>query len=145
MPPHLETVLELELAICDVLAQTAKIPRDGWPTPPTGALETLRPDRGPAQRTLTQPVDIRRFMRIDKPDRVEPDPGPVTWLIYLADLQSSPKTKILGNGPVLVLELCDGARTTAEIATTMESEYGVPAEQITKLVGTWLAEGVLVA
>jgi hypothetical protein len=145
MPPHLDVVLELELAIVDVLAQTAAIPRDGWPTPPVTAtaLDASRPRRGPAQRTLTQPIDIRRFMSTDKPDRVDPDPGPVTWLIHLANRESSPKYKIIGNGPMLVLGLCDGTRTTAEVAATMESEHDVPAAQITKLVATWLAEGVL--
>ncbi|MEO8698766.1 MAG: hypothetical protein ABI867_01950 [Kofleriaceae bacterium] len=144
MPPHLEQVLELELAIVGVLKQTAGLQ---WPIPPVldgEELAACRPRRGPAQCVLEQPVDLRAFMSADEPDRVEPGPGPVTWLIYLASPTQNPCTKIVSEGPRILLEHCSGDRTTREIAAAMEAELELPTAQITRLVETWLAEGVLV-
>jgi hypothetical protein len=147
-PPHLDHVLELELAIVGVLKQTAELARLGWPAPAAlagDALAASRPRRGPAQRLLVQPIDLRAFMRADRPDRVEAGPGPVTWLIHIPGPARGPRTKVIGDGPRTVLERCDGQRSAAEIAAGMDAELGVPAAQVTNLIETWLAECVLVA
>jgi hypothetical protein len=145
-PPHLESVLELELAIVAVQKLTAGVARGGWPARiPEGELATSRPRRGPAQRVLVQQVDLRGSMSEAKPDRLEPGPGPVTWLIFLADPTQNPRTRIIQEGPAIVLERCDGVRTGAEIAAEMAAEFDLAADQVMRLLATWAAEGVVVS
>jgi hypothetical protein len=147
-PPHLEAVLELELAVIDVYKQTAAIPRDGWPTPPVfddDALQSSRPRRGPAQRLLEQAIDLRAFMSAAKPLEVVAGPGPVTWFIHLPGPTKSHRMRIFSEGVCEVLTRCTGEQTALEIAEAMEDDFGLPRAQVTHLVRTWLDEGVLVA
>ncbi len=145
-PPHLEAVMELELAVVDVMKQTSEAAKRGWPVPPDDiAAAKCRPVRGPAQRILDQEIDIRAFMSADKPDRVEPAPGPVTWLIHIGGPTRGPKMKIISEGPRELLARCDGTRTTVELATSMEQDFELPASQVSRLLKTWLDDGVLAA
>lgn len=146
-PQHLDSVLELELAIVDVLKRTIDIPRDGWPAPPQldgDGLAAATVRRGPAQRLLQQAIDLRGFMTAKPAEQVDAGPGPVTWLIHLASPAHKPRTKVIGDGPKALLERCDGTRTSAQIARAMADEFGLPPDQVTRLIGTFLRDGVLV-
>ncbi|HEU0036703.1 MAG TPA: hypothetical protein VFQ53_39085 [Kofleriaceae bacterium] len=144
-PAHLDRVLELELAVVDVLKQTAGVSPASWPAPPEGDIAHVRPRRGIAQKLLDQPIDLRELMTLDKPDRVVFQPRAVTWLIHLPKPTERPKMKIISDGARELLARCTGTRETKEIASDLERELELPVEQVTKIVRTWLDEGVLVA
>lgn len=146
MPASFEHVLDLELAIVDVHRKTAEAARSGWPERrklTASELETARPRRGIAHRLLEQPIDLRPFLAATKPLEVIAGPGPVTWLIHIGGPAENHKMKVVSAGPVEVLERCAGTATTAEIAASMEDEFGLPREQVSALIDTWVTQGIL--
>ena len=148
MPKHLEHVLELELAVVEVMRKTAEIPKDGWPTPvqlSDEQLDSIRPQRSIAQRLLEQSVDLRAFMGTEKALEVIAGPDPVTWFVHIGAPEKAPRLKVFSEGARELLVRCDGKRTTAEIAATMAEEFGLPRADVARLVRIWLDDVILVA
>lgn len=144
-PPHLEVVLDFELAVIRLLKRTAALPPP-WPAPPVlddDALAAARLGRGRAVEVITLPVDIRAWVESGDPLRGEVRPAPVTFLAVVPSLDQPHRLKILGEGPALVLDQLTGERPTGELAAALEDEYGLEASALYAMLRGWLAERVV--
>jgi hypothetical protein len=143
-PPHLDLVLELELATVEVMRATADVV--AWPKPPAAEIDLapLAPRRAITQRLVSQPVDLRPFMRTEKALEVVVEQRPVTWLVHLGSPAENPHMKVVSDGVREVLVRCTGEATVREIAAAMEREHELPPSEVTKLMRRWLDDGTLV-
>lgn len=145
-PRHLEAVLTFELGVVRALKRTATIGPDAWPAPwkpDDDELAGARIARGPAVEIIETPVDLGEWVRTGDPLVGEPRPQPATFLVYVPSLALPHRTKILSEGSKAVLEAFDGSRATAEIASSMEADYGIERGELFSLVRVWLNEGIL--
>lgn len=145
-PPHLDAVLDFELAIVRLLKRTAEIPPDDWPVPPVLSDDELAQahiQRARAVEILELPVDIRAWVESADPSRGTVLPSPVIFLLYVPSLQDTHRIKILSEGPKVVLERFDGERTTAAIAAELEEEFGIEPDELFGLVRNWLDARIL--
>lgn len=145
-PPHLETVIQYELAVVRLLRSTATIPADAWPVHRKVSdddLPAARPRRGPCQVLVELDVDLRPWIASGDPSRGEVGPGPITLLVHMPTLEERPQIKAISDGVRVVLERCDGGRTVDDLATALEAEYDLPAAGVRQLVRMLLDERIL--
>lgn len=147
-PPHLEAVIQYELAVVRLLRSTAAIPADAWPVHrkvSDDELPAARPRRGPCQVQVELDVDLRPWIASGDPSRGEVGPGPITLLVHLPTLEERHQIKAISDGVRVVLERCDGGRTVEDLATALEAEYDLPAAGVRQLVRMLLEERILCA
>jgi hypothetical protein len=144
-PPHLEVVLEFELAVVRLLQRTASIAREAWTvTPATEAeLGELVLRRGPAVDLVDLPVDIRAWVSSGDPTSGAVHPGPITLLIYVPSLAETHRIKSIGEGPRRVLEYFDRPCSVSMAIAELSAEFD--AERLRPLIRAWYDECVLVA
>jgi hypothetical protein len=146
-PRYLDEVLEFELEVIRLLRDTAQVPLEAWPKPQVlddAQLLASRIQRAPAVRTIDLAVDLTEWVESADPTKGVVRERPVTYLVYVPSLQDTHRIKLLGEGPKIVLACFDGSRTTEEIATALEEEYGIERAELVGLVRNWLTERVLV-
>ena len=88
-------------------------------------------------------MDIRELVESKDPARATVRPGAVTFLVYVPSLQHTHRTKILGDGPKIVLDRLSGDRTTGAVAAELDDEYGLEPAELFGLVRNWLDERIL--
>ncbi len=145
-PPHLDVVLEFELAVVALLARTATVAPDQWPRPvelTDEALSAARLRRGPVVELLELPVDIREWVTSGDPSKGDVHERPVTFLLYVPSLRDLHRIKILGEGPKLVLSSLDDGRTVGAVVAELEAEYELDPVELLAMTRNWLAEGIL--
>jgi hypothetical protein len=147
-PPHLETVIQYELAVVRLLRSTAGIPADAWPVQREVSdedLPAMRPRRGPCQVVVELDVDLRPWIESGDPTRGELGPGPIVLLVDVPSLAERHRIKAISDGVRVVLERCDGERTVAALARELEDEFELPAAGVHRVVRSLLDERILCA
>jgi hypothetical protein len=145
-PPHLEVVLDFELAVVRLLKKTAHI--DRWPEPPELTDEQLveaRVCRAEAVELVELPVDIRAWVESGDPLTGTVQPQPVTLLIYVPSLRDKHRIKMIGEGLRVVLEHLGSSndRTVGEVASVLEDDYGIERAELLGMIRDWLGERIL--
>lgn len=147
VPRHLDAVLELELAIIEVLEKTSDVPAEMWApraAPDAAGLAELRPRLAPTALLLEQDIDLRPVLAASPGERVAPDPRPAVWLIHVASLADGHRIKVVGDGIREILVRCTGAATVATIAAELEDELELPADKVIGLLRGWLDDRILI-
>jgi len=146
LPEILDPVMALELAVVEVLRETANVPPEAWqrgPAPDDAALRAARPRWGPAMKIIDLPVDFTEWIQTGDPSHGTVKEEPVALLIRVPSLEESHRVQRLSEGTRLLLERCTGSRTTAEIIAEVEDELGLEPAQVTNMIQRWLADGTL--
>ena len=144
--PHLEPVLQYELAVVQLIRQTADVPADAWPDLQRldgCELPAVTPRRSPVQTIIELDVDLRPWIESANPAVGKVGPDPVTILVHIPSLAETHRIKTISDGVRVVLEACDGERTVEDIARQLEDEYGLPGEDVQRLVRALLDERIL--
>jgi hypothetical protein len=147
LAPEVEHALAVELGVVEVLKQAAAVPADGWNRrrEPLVDAELLaaRPRLGPAVRILESPTDFTQWLNTGDPTRGQPKPGPVTLLVTVPSPLEQHRTQRLSEGARLVLDRCQGERTSAEIARAVHEELELEEAGVLALLRKWIAAGTL--
>ena len=146
--PHLEAVVAYELAVVRLIRSTAEVAADAWPirrAVTDADLPAVRPRRSPVQVVIELDVDLRPWIESADPARGEVGPGPVTLLVHIPSLDEPHRIKTISEGVRVVLERCDGDRTVGALARELDDEFGLPADDVHRLVRTLLDERILSA
>lgn len=147
-PPHLDAVITFELALVRLLRATAGVPADAWPVRRAvteAEVPALRPRRSPVQAVVELDVDLRPWIESADPLRGEVGPDPITLLIHVPSLDEVHRIKTISDGVRVVIEGCDGERTTEALARALDDECGLPPADVYRLVRGLLDERILVA
>jgi Coenzyme PQQ synthesis protein D (PqqD) len=145
-PPHLEDVVAYELAVVRLIRSTADVAAHVWPirrAVTDAELPAVRPRRSPVQVVVELDVDLRPWIESADPALGEVGPGPVTLLVHIPSLDEAHRIKTISEGVRIVLERCDGDRTVDALAAELDDEYGLPANDVRRLVRTLLDERIL--
>jgi hypothetical protein len=147
-PPHLEAVIQFELAVVRLLRSTSHVAADAWPVRRTASdadLSALQPRRSPVQTVVELDVDLRPWIESGDPMRGEVGPGPITLLVHMPSPEELHQIKSISEGVRVVLERCDGDRKVDDLASELEEEFELPAAQVRRLVRSLLDERILCA
>ena len=147
-PRYLEDVVAYELAVVRLIRSTAEVAAEAWPirrSVTDAELAALRPRRSPVQVVVDLEVDLRPWIESADPTRGEVAPEPVTLLVHIPSLDEPHRIKTISEGVRVVLERCDGERTTDALARALEDEFDLAAADVHRLVRTLLDERILCA
>lgn len=143
-PPHIDAVLDFELALVRHLRAISALVPGEWPARAELAAEQIaaaRPAHVKTSLLLEVPVDITDWIRSADPRTGEVRERPISVLAVLASPTSAYQFQLLPPPVKAVYERCDGATTTAEIATALGDDYDV--DDVVTLVGRWLRDRAL--
>jgi hypothetical protein len=144
--PALDSVLRFETALLATLRKTRGVAADAFPDgrrPDDDALAHARPCLGPAVSVVELPMNISAWIRSGDPKQGEVTGGPISVLIYVPSLEEKYRIQTLAEGARLVLERCNGERTTEELAAELGEAFELEPEEVYGVVGRLLEARVL--
>lgn len=145
-PPHIDAVLDFELALVRHLRTVKSIAAEEWPErrePTDEELAIARPRLAKSSTLVELPVDMTDWIRSADPRMGEVREGAITVLVSVPSPREPQKFTKLSPAVLMVLEKCTGELTLPEMAEALSEDFD--ADDVYGLVSKWISEGVLVA